>query len=264
MLGSDQEADDAVQEAWLRASRAGADDVDNLDGWLTTIVARVCLTTLQRRRARAEEPLEAEPVVPPVADDDPAELAVRADAVGVALLVVLETLSPPERLAFVLHDLFALPFEEIAPIVERSPAAARQLASRARRRVQGAPGPAGSGAWSRRRSVVDAFLAASRSGDLRALVALLDPDAVLRADGAAVALGASPEARGAAAVAETFAGRARAARPVLVDGAPGAVWTMQGRARVVFDFVVAGDRIVTIDLLADPELLAGLELVAPG
>jgi len=260
MLGSASEADDAVQEAWLRLSRSDAGAVENLGGWLTTVVARVCLNMLQARRSRREEPVGADlpdPLAHPGDGHDPEQQALAAEGVGLALLVVLDTLTPAERLAFVLHDLFGVPFEEIAPIVDRSPAAARQLASRARRRVQGAPPPDAD--LARQRAVVDAFLAASRQGNFEALVALLDPDVVLRADPAAVRTGAAAEARGAAAVAGTFSGRARAARPALVDGAPGAVWAPGGRPQVAFAFTVADGRIVAIDLLADPERLARVE-----
>jgi RNA polymerase sigma factor (sigma-70 family) len=260
MLGSASEADDAVQEAWLRLSRSDADAVENLGGWLTTVVARVCLNMLEARRSRREEPVGGDlpdPVAHRGDDHDPEQQALAAEGVGLALLVVLDTLTPAERLAFVLHDLFAVPFEEIAPIVDRSPAAARQLASRARRRVQGAPPPDAD--LARQRAVVDAFLAASRQGDFEALLALLDPDVVLRADPAAVRTGAAAEVRGAAAVAGTFSGRAQTARPALVDGAPGAVWAPGGRPRVAFAFTVADGRILAIDLLADPERLALVE-----
>jgi RNA polymerase sigma factor (sigma-70 family) len=260
MLGSASEADDAVQEAWLRLSRSDADAVENLGGWLTTVVARVCLNMLEARRSRREEPVGGDlpdPVAHRGDDHDPEQQALAAEGVGLALLVVLDTLTPAERLAFVLHDLFAVPFEEIAPIVDRSPAAARQLASRARRRVQGAPPPDAD--LARQRAVVDAFLAASRQGDFEALLALLDPDVVLRADPAAVRTGAAAEVRGAAAVAGTFSGRAQTARPALVDGAPGAVWAPGGRPRVAFGFTVADGRILAIDLLADPERLARVE-----
>jgi RNA polymerase sigma factor (sigma-70 family) len=261
MLGSASEADDAVQEAWLRLSRADAGAVDNLGGWLTTVVARVCLNMLQARRSRREEPVGGglpDPVAQRGDGDDPEQQALEAEGVGLALLVVLDTLTPAERLAFVLHDLFAVPFEEIAPIVGRSPAAARQLASRARRRVQGAPAPDAD--RGRQRAVVDAFLAASREGDFEALVALLDPEVVLRADPAAVRTGADAEVRGAAAVAGTFSGRARAARPALVDGVPGAMWAPGGQPRVVFAFTVRHGLIVRIDLLADPGHLARMDL----
>ncbi|MDF2744867.1 MAG: putative polymerase sigma factor [Actinomycetia bacterium] len=259
MLGSAAEADDAVQETWLRASRAGADEVDNLGGWLTTVVARVCLNQLRSRRSRPEAPLDDQAAELADGAADPEAEAVLADAVGPALLVVLDTLSPAERLAFVLHDLFAVPFGEIAEILGRSEAAARQLASRARRRVQGAEAPEGDRA--RQRLVVEAFLAASRKGDFEALLRLLDPRVVARADAAAVAAGAEAEVRGARAVAGTFVGRARFARPALVEGAVGAVWAPGGRPRVVFAFTVSDGRVAEIRLLADPERLAELDLV---
>ena len=264
MLGSPSEADDAVQEAWLRLSRSGAADVENLGGWLTTVVSRVCLDMLRSRTARREEPLD-----PPVHEAtpthtdgvDPEQEALLADAVGPALLVVLETLAPAERLAFVLHDMFAVPFDEIAAIVGRSPAAARQLASRARRRVQGAATDAPADR-ARQRAVVDAFLAASRQGDFDALLALLDPDVVLRADEAAVRTGGvAAEVRGAAAVAETFAGRARAAQPALVDGTVGLAWAPGGRPKAVFDLTIADGKIVAVDLILDPDVLADLDVV---
>jgi RNA polymerase sigma factor (sigma-70 family) len=262
MLGSPSEADDAVQEAWLRLSRSGPDGVENLGGWLTTVVGRVCLDMLRSRTARREESLDANVPEPSVAREnevDPEHEALMADSVGSALLVVLDTLAPAERLAFVLHDMFGVPFEEIAPIVGRSPTAARQLASRARRRVRGAT-VAPEADLARRRDVVEAFLAASRGGDFEALLAVLDPDVVLRADGAAVRLGATREVRGASAVAETFSGRARAARPALVDGVPGLVWTAGGRPRVVFGFGITDGRIVEIELVADPERIGRLDL----
>lgn len=255
MLGSAAEADDAVQEAWLRLHRTGTSDVENLGGWLTTVVARVCLNVLQSRKSRREEPLGAHE---PVDEISPEQHALLADAVGPALLVVLNTLAPAERLAFVLHDMFAVPFDEIAPMVGKSPAAARQLASRARRRVRGADS-AGKADPTRQREVVSAFLAASRDGEFDALLALLDPDVVLRADPAAVLAGASA-ARGAKAVAETFSGRARAARLALVDGRAGVVWSQGGQPRAVFDFTVVDGRIVEINLLMDPEHLGRLEL----
>jgi RNA polymerase sigma-70 factor (ECF subfamily) len=262
MLGSNGDADDAVQEAWIRLLRAGADDVENLGGWLTTVVARVCLDMLRSRRSRPEEPVGAQ-LPEPAGEDEPEREALLADSVGPALLVVLETLAPAERLAFVLHDMFAVPFDEIAAIVGKSPAAARQLASRARRRVQGADATSGADR-ARQREVVDAFLAASRGGDFAALVALLDPDVVVRADAAAVRMGATAEVRGAAGAAETFSGRARGARLALVDGLAGAVWAQGGRPRVVFDFTVVGGRIVAIELLAEPDLLDALDLVVIG
>jgi RNA polymerase sigma factor (sigma-70 family) len=261
MLGSPSEADDAVQEAWLRLSRSDTSGVENLGGWLTTVVARVCLDMLRSRTSRREEPLGDQVPEPAVGRDgrlDPEHEALLGDSVGLALLVVLETLSPAERVAFVLHDMFDLPFEEIAPIVGRSPAAARQLASRARRRVQGARVPDAD--LTRRREIVDAFLAASRGGDFDALLAVLDPDVVLRADRVAVEMGASEEVRGAAAVAETFSGRARAARPALVNGAPGLVWAERGRPRIVFALTITRGKIAEIDLVADPERLRELDL----
>ena len=263
LLGSPSEAEDAVQDAWLRLSRADRSDVENLGGWLTTVVARVCLNRLQARTSRREEPLDAhlpEPIVSEAEGTDPEHEVLLADAVGPALLVVLDTLAPAERLAFVLHDVFAVSFEEIAAIVERSPAAARQLASRARRRVQGAETTPDADR-SRQRTLVDAFLAAARGGDFQALLALLDPDIVVRADPAAVQLGAAQEVRGATDVAATFARlRARAARPALVDGVAGAVWAPGGQPRVVFSFTIAGGKIVVIDLIADPERIRQLDL----
>ncbi len=261
MLGSLSEADDAVQESWLRLSRSDTRDVENLGGWLTTIVARVCLDMLRSRNSRREEPLGAhpDPIVGREDGIDPEHEALVADSVGLALLVVLEKLAPAERVAFVLHDMFDLPFNEIAPIVGRSPAAARQLASRARRRVKGTA-TVPNADLARQREVIDAFLAASRGGDFTALLAVLDPDVVLRADRAAVDAGASQEVRGAAAVAETFSGRARAAQPALVNGAVGLVWAPGGRPRVVFDFRITRGKIVEIDILADPERLRHLDL----
>jgi RNA polymerase sigma factor (sigma-70 family) len=257
MLGSGSEADDAVQEAWLRLARADAGGIDNLGGWLTTVVARVCLNMLQSRRSRREEPLgEPEPVAGKQEGADPEDQALLAEGVGLALLVVLDTLAPAERVAFVLHDLFGVPFEQIAPIVSRSPTAARQLASRARRRVQGSATPDAD--RSRQREVVGAFLAAARGGDFAALLALLDPEVVVRADPAAVQAGVSREVRGAAAVADTFSGRARAARLALVDGLAGAVWAPGGRPRVVFSFKVTRGKIVEIEILGDPARLGQL------
>ena len=263
MLGSSAEADDAVQETWLRLSRAGAGEVENLGGWLTTIVARVSLNMLRSRTLRREEPMDppatGQPVAPPNGTD-PEHEAVLADSVGLALLVVLDTLTPAERLAFVLHDMFAVPFEEIAPIVERSPVATRQLASRARRRVQEAGPGDPPGEISRRREVVAAFLAASREGDFDALLTMLDPDIVLRADNAAAQMGADAEAIGPRAVAGIFSGRAKALRPALIDGAPGAVWTYRGETRVVFAFTFAGGTITAIEQIADPERIARFEV----
>jgi RNA polymerase sigma factor (sigma-70 family) len=258
MLGSRTDAEDAVQEAWLRLSRAGDAGVENLGGWLTTVVARVCLDMLRVRRARREE--SADEAVPRLAAAADAEQeALLAESVGLAMLVVLDRLTPAERVAFVLHDMFDLPFEEIAGIVGRSVDASRQLASRARRRVRGATGDPEADR-DRQRQVVEAFLAASRRGDFDALLALLDPSVVARADAAAVAAGAAPEVRGAAEVATTFAGRARAARPALVDGLVGLAWAPGGHPRVVFDFTTENGRIVAIDLIADPARLGELEL----
>jgi len=253
MLGSRAEADDAVQEAWLRLARSDVDGVDNLRGWLTTVVSRVCLDMLRSRTSRREEPLAVEERTAP--EPGPEGDAVLADSVGAALLVVLDTLAPAERLAFVLHDLFAMPFDEIGAVLGRSPAAARQLASRARRRVQGAD-PDEDAEPARRRQVVAAFLAASRGGDFAALLALLDPDAVVRADAAAVVAGAEAEVRGAAAVAETFSGRAKAARLVLLDGEPGMVWSHRGEVRMAFAFTVVDGRVTDIELIADATRLA--------
>lgn len=266
MLGSRSEADDAVQEAWMRLSRSDTSEVENLSGWLTTVVSRVCLDLLRSRASRGEEPLDADAfdaIGSRENGSDTEREALLADSVGLALLVVLETLAPAERVAFVLHDMFDLPFDEIAPIVGRSATAARQLASRARRRVQGAA-PAADADRSRQRDVVDAFLAASRGGDFNALLALLDPDVVLRADQAAVEAGASSEVRGSADVAKTFAGRARVAKPALVNGAVGLVWAPGGRPRVVFGFTITEGKIVAIDLVAAPERLSQLDLVVLG
>jgi RNA polymerase sigma factor (sigma-70 family) len=266
MLGSLSEADDAVQEAWVRLSRSDTSGVENLGGWLTTVVGRVCLDMLRSRRSRREEPLDQHsggrvpgPIVDREGAIDPEHEALLADSVGLALLVVLETLTPAERLAFVLHDMFAVPFAEISPIVGRSPNATKMLASRARRRVRGAAEVPDSDP-AHQREVVDAFLAASRGGDFGALLAVLDPDVVLRADGAAVRAGASREVRGARAVADTFFGRARFARPALVNGAIGAVWAPGGRPRVAFCFTVVGGKIVEIEVVADPARLSGLDL----
>jgi RNA polymerase sigma factor (sigma-70 family) len=258
LLGSRAEAEDAVQEAWLRVSRADSNEVDNLAGWLTTVVARVSLNQLRSRTSRREDPLDDAASRHLHAVPDPAEEAVLADSVGLALLAVLDTLAPAERLAFVLHDLFDVPFDEIAPIVDRSPAAVRQLASRARRRVRGAE-PADDAA--RKREVVAAFLAASKEGNFTALLELLDPEAVLRADAAAVQMGSDvTEVRGASGVAEFLSGRARAARLVLIDGAPGWVWSHLGEPKVVFAFTIEDGAVTAIDLIADPERLAGFDV----
>ncbi|HEY4277120.1 MAG TPA: RNA polymerase sigma factor SigJ [Conexibacter sp.] len=269
MLGSLNEADDAVQEAWLRLSRSDASAVENLGGWLTTVVARVSLDMLRSRRSRREEPYDVDsyarvpdPIVSNDAGVDPEQEVLLADSVGLALLVVLETLSPAERLAFVLHDMFAVPFEEIGQILDRSPTAARQLGSRARRRVQGAA-PVPDPDLARQREVVDAFLAASREGDFDALVAVLDPDVVLRSDGGVLAPGLSREVRGPEAIAAqalSFRRFAAAGRRALVNGAPGVVTIPDGRPFSVVGFTVANGRIVEIDILADPERLSRIDL----
>jgi RNA polymerase sigma-70 factor (ECF subfamily) len=266
MLGSFTEADDAVQEAWIRASRAGADDVENLSGWLTTIVGRVCLDMLRSRTSRREESLDdhvPDAVLGPDGDADPERAAVEADSVGHALLVVLDTLAPAERLAFVLHDMFSVPFDEIAIVAGRSTAATRQLASRARRRVQDSDAVPDTD-LGRQREIVDAFLAASREGDFAALLSVLDPDVVVRSDAANALTGPTGLVLGARAVAERFSGRARAAQPALVDGLAGAAWAPGGQARVVFDFRIVDGRITSIDLLADAEVVGGLDLVLLG
>ena len=262
MLGSLSEAEDAVQEAWLRLSRADTSDVENMGGWLTTVVARVCLNMLRSRTTRREDPLEAhlpDPVVSLEHRADPQEQALLADSVGLALLVVLDTLSPAERLAFVLHDMFAVPFDEIAPIVGRSATATRQLASRARRRVQG-EARVPDADMARQRAVVDAFFAAARDGDFEALVSVLDPDVVLRSDRG---VEGSVVLRGAAAVAGQalmFAGPSRTAWPAVVNGAAGVVVTVEGRPVSVMSFTVNDGRVVAIDALGDPERLRTLAL----
>lgn len=265
MLGSRTEAEDAVQETWLRLGRSDTSRVENLGGWLTTVVARVCLDMLRSRKSRREDPLDTH-LPESISDDDATnpekELAI-ADSVGLALLVVLETLAPAERIAFVLHDMFDLPFDEIAPIVGRSPIAARQLASRARRRVQGSTTlPLAD--LSRKRKVVDAFLAASRGGDFEALLSLLDPDVVFRADPAAMQLGSLAEIRGAAAVANTFKGRARGAQPALVDGVPALVVTAGGQLRIVLRLTVTEGRIAAIEAVADRERLSRFDVAMLG
>ena len=262
MLGSLSEADDAVQEAWLRLARADTSDVRNLGGWLTTVVARVCLDMLRGRKSRREEPLGPhvpEPIVGRDGGLDPEHEAQMADSVGLALLVVLETLAPAERIAFVLHDMFDLPFDEIAPIVGRSEAAARQLASRARRRVQGVDKASDTDLASQR-EIVDAFLAASRNGDFEALLAVLDPDVVALADDAAVRLGGPHELRGADAVARAFMGRAQAARSALVNGAVGAVVAPRGRLLLVVSIRIVNGKIVEMNAVGDPERLGEFDL----
>ena len=263
MLGSLSEADDAVQEAWLRLNRTDADAIENLDGWLTTVVARVSLNMLRARRTRREESIDAqlpEPILDRADGMNPEHEALLADSVGLALLVVLETLTPPERLAFVLHDMFAVPFEEIAPIVNRSPEAARQLASRARRRVQG-EGKVPDADLPTQRRVVDAFLAASRDGDFERLVEVLDPDVVLRADFGAA--GKSRVVRGARAIADQalfYSQLGLDMRPVLVNGAVGMVTFRNGEPFSVGAVTVRGGKIVELDFLADPERLRELDL----
>ena len=265
-LGSTSQADDAVQEAWLRLSRSDASGVDNLSAWLTTIVARVCLNVLRSRNTRREEPMGVnvpDPVISRVDGTSPEDKALLADSVGLALLVVLQTLTPAERLAFVLHDMFDLPFDEIAPIVGRSPATARQLASRARRRVRGAGVQAPDPDVARQREVVDAFLTAAHQGDFDALLAVLDPDVVLRSDGGTARPDISGVLRGAAAVASGALMTARPSaleRPALVNGAAGVVVTAGGQPVAVIGFTVSRGKIVEIDAVADPERLLRLDL----
>jgi RNA polymerase sigma factor (sigma-70 family) len=265
MLGSLSEADDAVQEAWLRLSRTDADEVENLGGWLTTVVARVSLNMLRSRRSRREEARDVhvpEPIVDRADGTDPEHEALLADSVGLALLVVLETLSPPERLAFVLHDMFAVPFDEIAPIVDRSPQAARQLASRARRRVQG-ENMVPDADLDTQRGVIDAFRAAAREGDFEALLEVLDPDVVLRADQGALPIGASRVVRGAPNVARQAIGFSRLdieVRPVLINGAAGTVTLRDGEPFAIAGFTIRNRRIVEMDVLADPERLRQIDL----
>jgi RNA polymerase sigma factor (sigma-70 family) len=267
MLGSLSEADDAVQEAWLRLSRSEVSGIENLGGWLTTVVARVCLNQLRSRNSRREQPLGVhmpDPVVSRADGVNPEHEALLADSVGLALLVVLDTLAPAERLAFVLHDMFAVPFDQIAPIVGSSPAAARQLASRARRRVQQAA-PTPDADLTRQRAVVDAFFAASRNGDFAALVAVLDPDVVLRSDGGPSRPGASAVIHGGSTVAEQaliFARLSPFVRPALVNGAAGVVVAPRGRPFSVMGFTVRNGKIIAIDVLADPTRLRQLDLAA--
>ena len=266
MLGSLSEADDALQEAWVRASRADTGAVENMGGWLTTVVGRVCLNVLRSREQRREDPLDAQgpdPVVEP--GNAPEDEAVLADSVGVALLVVLDRLTPAERLAFVLHDMFAVPFDEIGAMLDRSPAAVRQLASRGRRRVTGA-GPAPDADVRRRRGVVDAFLAATRGGSFEALVSLLHPDVVLRADPAVARTAGPVVVRGAEAVASgamAATGRARSTGVALVDGAVGLAMAPRGRLFLVLTFTIADELITGIEVVADPERLGGMEIAVP-
>lgn len=265
MLGSLTEADDAVQEAWIRLSRTDPRGVENLRAWLTTVVGRICLNVLRSRRTRREAPLETyvpDPLVSPEGGVDPEQEAILGDSLGLALLAVLDSLNPAERVAFVLHDVFAVPFEQIAPIVGRSPTAARQLASRARRRVQGAPVPDTNldGQW----AVVDAFLAAARDGDFERLLAVLDPDVVLRSDGGTARPDLISLLRGSEAVATgalTFRRFTETATRVLINGVPGGIaWAPDGTPFAVVSVTVAGGRIVSIDILADPERLRRLDL----
>ena len=260
MLGSTTEADDAVQESWLRLSRSDTTAIDNLGGWLTTVVARVSLDMLRSRTTRHAEPLSDQPHDPFVdaSAHDPEQHALMADSVGLALLVVLDTLSPAERVAFVLHDMFGMPFDEIAPIVGRSTVATRQLASRGRGRVQGVTRQPESD-LTRQRQIVTAFLAASRGGDFDALLAVLDPEAVLRADDAALRTGAS-SAVGAKAVAENFFGRARAAQLARIDDTIGLVWAQGGEPRVVFAFTIVDDLVAEVDLIADADEIRQLDI----
>jgi RNA polymerase sigma-70 factor (ECF subfamily) len=256
LLGSSAEADDAVQETWLRARRAGTDDVDNIDGWLTTITSRICLDVLRSRTRAASRASAVEQ--PPVYSPNPEDDALLADTIGPALLVILDTLAPPERLAFVLHDLFAVPFDEVATVLQRSEAAARQLASRARRRLQGAELEADP---ERERPVVDAFLTAARAGNFAALVELLDPDVMFRSDDAAIAKGGGqPVLAGADGVAQAFTGRAQAAYSALLDGVLGVVVAPAGRVLLALEVAVENGRIVEIDAVADPDRLAALNL----
>ena len=265
MLGSLSEADDAVQETWLRLSRSGAGEIENLGGWLTTVVGRVCLDVLRSRQSRREEPIEArvpEPGASPTAASDPEQEALLADSVGLALLVVLDRLAPAERVAFVLHDVFAVPFEEIASIVGRTPAAARQLASRARRRVQGESTPP-KPHLQEQREIVTAFLTALRAGDFDGLVAALDPDVVARVDAAAASPGRPREVRGAlnwARGAIAFSQMARFVHPALINGSPGLVWAPRGRLRRVLTFRIRNGKITEVNVIADPAHLRQLDL----
>lgn len=266
MLGSVDDAEDAVQEAWLRLSREEADDVANLDAWLTTVVARICLNTLRGRRVRRAEALVAhvpDPVVDAVDEFEPEHQALLADAVGLAMFVVLDTLSPPERLAFVLHDVFAVPFDEIAPIVDRSPEATRKLASRARQRIQrAAPDPDSD--LTAQRAVVDAFFAAGRAGDLDRLVAVLDPEVTLRGDFGPEQFRSVRGATAVAGLARSYADPGREARPATVNGAAGAVIFVAGRPTAIMGFVVRGGLVTAIDVLADPARVQRIDLSAVG
>jgi RNA polymerase sigma-70 factor (ECF subfamily) len=265
LLGSASEADDAVQEAWLRLSRADTSGVENLSGWLTTVVARVCLDMLRSRRSRREEPLAPDGGSTPDAAD-PEREALLAESVGLAMLSVLQRLAPAERVAFVLHDVFGVPFDEIADIVGRSPVATRQLASRGRRRVQGASEDGRAADVARQRDIVEAFFKASRGGDFQALLAVLDPDVALRGDEAWLRMSrrsgwlTAGELRGAEAVAAQFEGSAQAAQLALIDGVPGAVWAPGGTPRVIFEFTIRNGKVVEIELAADTERLSRLKI----
>lgn len=262
MLGTQSEADDAIQETWIRLNRTGAEDISNLGGWLTTVVSRVCLDILRSRKTKREEPFHPRQPEPPMSGENsmnPDHEMLLADSLSAALLVVLEKLPPAERLAFVLHDMFDVPFDEIAQIVDRSPDAARQMASRARRKVRGTEPPA-EASRDRKMQIVDAFLNASRHGHFDALLAVLDPDVVFRADAAAARLGGPAEVRGADAVANNFLGRAREALPALVDGALAIVVAPQGELRVVLQLQIYGGRITAIDAIADPNRLQAFDL----
>jgi RNA polymerase sigma-70 factor (ECF subfamily) len=262
MLGSASDADDAVQEAWIRLSRSDTEGIEHLGGWLTTVLSRVCLNVLESRRSRPEVPVGTdlpEPAPGPASGPDPEQEALLADSIGLALLIVLDRLSPEERVAFVLHDVFGIPFEQIAPILERSPPAARKLASRARARVHQADEHVDSDRL-RQARLVEAFLAAARSGEFEPLLAVLDPDVILRADDTAVQMGAPRESRGARAVAD-FARIAQGATAALVDGIPSVVWMPGGKPRVVFGLTVSAQKIVGIELIADRIRLNELEIV---
>ncbi len=263
MLGSPSEADDAVQDTWLRLSRSDASAIENLRAWLTTAVARVCLNVLESRRSRREERPGGGLSGPPAAhaETDPEHEAIVADSVGIALLVVLEALTPPERVALVLHDVFAMPFEEIAPIIGRSPVATRKLASRARRRVRLATIPGAD--LARQKEIVRAFLAAARGGDFGALLGMLDPEVTFQADTSAVAAGAPGTIRGAASVAAALTGRTGGLRLALVDGAVGAAWAPRGRPTGVFLFAFRGERIAGIGMVADPTRVARIDVTFP-
>ena len=260
MLGSRAEADDAVQEAWLRLDNAGGTGIDNLGGWLTTVTARVCLDRLRSRRSRPEEAVGVRPADQVADDHDPAQQAVMAESVGAALMVVLDSLAPAERVAFVLHDVFAVPFDEVGEVVGRTPEAARQLASRARRRVQGTE-PTAAVDLVRQRDVVDAFLRAARGGDFEELVRLLDPDVVLQPDAAAMRMGSFRETHGATEVATLLSGGARAATLAIVGGAAGLVWAPRGETKGVIEFTVVDGRIVAMRVIGDAERIRDLDIV---